>query len=450
MERRRFLQVAGVMGLALMAPLAPRAVRAGSDKYKGPFWITLDAGGGWDPTMLCDPKGGNGDEEDLNQVNLSYTADQRGQAGNILYAPTAYEQNGVTLMSAAKFFGTHKDRMMILNGVDTTTNNHDGGSRNTWSGRMQEGYPSFAALAAAKGLEAQPMPLAYLSNGGYDATQGVVSLTRVGGTESLQRLAFTNELKPGESDTRFYHTGNTAARIAAAQEARLKAAIKRQRLPTVQHSMNALYMARQSDDGLKRLGEELAKLHLVNFPEDFPEVEGIGGIGDLEGLLRQAQLALLAFRAGVGVSANLAMGGYDSHDNSDARQSRQLMLLCFTLDYLFKQIDALGLRDQVYVLVGSDFGRTPYYNDNNAGKDHWNITSMMLSGPKIPGNTVIGATDDSFKPLTINKSSLKVDASGVRLEPSHVHQALRKVAGITGTDLDAQFGIPGDALPLFG
>jgi hypothetical protein len=28
--------------------------------------------------------------------------------------------------------------------------------------------------------------------------------------------------------------------------------------------------------------------------------------------------------------------------------------------------------------------------------------------------------------------------------------ALRKLAGITGTELDKQFGFPGDPLPLFG
>jgi hypothetical protein len=32
----------------------------------------------------------------------------------------------------------------------------------------------------------------------------------------------------------------------------------------------------------------------------------------------------------------------------------------------------------------------------------------------------------------------------------HLHHALRKIAGITGTELDMQFGLPGDELPLFG
>lgn len=449
MDRRRFMQFAGFSGLAVMAPLLARDSRAGIGKYSGPFWIMINAGGGWDPTMLCDPKGGT-DPEDHAQVNHSYTPDQKGTAGAISYAPTSYEQNGVTLMSNAKFFGDYHDRLTILNGVDTSTNNHDGGSRNTWSGRMAEGFPCFAALAAGLAAQSATIPLAFLSNGGYDATEGVVSLTRVGGTGALQRLAFTNEMDPGDADTGRYHTPTTAGRIAAAQEARLKAAHQKQRLPAVASAMNALYLARQADDGLAALGETLKSLKIVNFPEDFPELEGIGGIGEAESMIRQAQMALVSFKAGVAVSANISMGGYDSHDNSDDRQSRQMMILLFTMHYIYQQLDVLGLKDQVYVVVGSDFGRTPYYNDNNWGKDHWNITSMMVSGPKIPGDRVIGSTDGGYKPIGVNPKTLAPDSNGTIVEPRHLHQALRKIGGITGTELDKQFGLAGDPLPLFG
>lgn len=451
MHRRRFLQVAGIAGLALMAPIAVRETRASAGKYKGPFWIMVNAGGGWDPTMLCDPKGGT-DPKDPKQVNHIYSPDQIGHTpGNtIAYAPTTFEQNGVTLMTAGDFFNTHHKRLAILNGVDTSTNNHDAGSRTIWSGQLAEGYPSFAALVAAHATEAQPVPLAYLSNGGYDATAGLISLTRVGGTDALQRLAFTNEMNPDDPKTGHYHTPNTASRIAAAQEARLRAAAQKQKLPTVAKAMNTLYMARQSDDGLAGLGEMLKSTKLVQFPDDFPALQGYGGMGDLENLLRQAQVALLSFKAGVAVSANLDMGGYDTHDNSDDRQSRQMMMLCFALDYLFKQMDAMGLADQVYVVVGSDFGRTPFYNTNNWGKDHWNITSVMVSGPKIEGDRTIGSTDGGFTPIPVNASTLKPDMNGVRIEPKHIHMGLRKLAGLTNTALDKSFGLPGDALPLFG
>jgi hypothetical protein len=448
MNRRRFLQVAGIAGLAVMAPIAVRETRA-SGKYKGPFWIMVNCGGGWDPTMLTDPKGGT-DPMDPKQVNHSYTPGDIGQSGNLIWAPTSYDANGVTLMSAQKFFDAHHGRLTVLNGVDNSTNNHDAGSRTTWSGALGEGQPSFAALAAAHGSQAVPVPLAFLSYGGYDATGGVVSLSRVGDTGAVERLAFTNEMDPNNDKTGHFHTPTTASRIAAAQEARLKSAQQKQRLPAINTAQGQLWLARQSDDGIANLGQLLKTTKLVQFPDDFPEVAGIGGNGELEGLLQQAQIALLSFKVGVAVSANLSMGGYDTHDNSDDRQSRQMMLLCFALDYLFKQIDAMGLTDQVYVMVGSDFGRTPFYNTNNGGKDHWNITSVMIAGPQIPGDRLIGATDDGFKPRTVNAKSLALDDAGVRIEPKHLHMELRRLAGITGTELDTQFGLPGDRLPLFG
>ena len=446
MNRRRFLQVAGIAGLAVMAPIAPRLVRAGAVKYKGPFWIMVNAGGGWDPTMVCDPKGG--DPMDPKAPNHSYKPGEIQKAGNISYAPTSYSSNSVPVQSCDAFFQAHHKRLLVVNGIDNSTNNHDAGSRTTWSGQLPEGYPSFAALMAGFATATAPVPLAFLSNGGYDATAGLVSLTRMGSTGALERLAFTNQQNPSDPKTGLYHTPNTASRIAAAQEARLKAAQQKERLPTVASAMGSLYLARQADDGLVGLGEELRTVKLVKYPDDFPALAGANGRGDIENLLQQVQIALHSFRAGVAVSANLDIGGFDTHGDHDNRQGNALMGLLFGVDYLFRQIDSLGLTDQVNVMIGSDFGRTPFYNKDQ-GKDHWNITSAMFSGPKIPGDKVIGATDGGFGPLTVSPSSLKADPNGIRIEPKHVHMALRKLGGIAGTDLDKQFGFPGDPLPLF-
>jgi hypothetical protein len=136
MDRRRFMQIAGIAGLSVVAPIGLRDGSAASSKYDGPFWIMLNAGGGWDPTMTFDPKGGI--DKDRTTVNQSYTKDKIGTAGVFKYAPTeAYaDANGTPtkVYSCADFFNKHKDRIMVINGVDTTTNNHDVGSRTTWSG----------------------------------------------------------------------------------------------------------------------------------------------------------------------------------------------------------------------------------------------------------------------------------------------------------------------------
>lgn len=452
MDRRRFLQVAGIAGLSVMAPVGLRDGSAATAKYKGPFWIMINAGGGWDPTMTFDPKGGA--KGDKLSVNQSYTKEEIGKAGAIPYAPTSFSADAggtpVLVTSCQKFFDKHHGRLTVLNGVDTTTNNHDSGSRTTWSGQTAEGTPSFAALAAGLALQSIPVPLAFLSSGGYDATGGVVPLTRVGNLGAVQKLAYPNTLDPNDAKSAFYHTQSTASRIAAAQAGRLQALRDRQTLLTLSDSMNSLYLSRQGNDGLASLGEQLRGIKLTKI-DDIPDLAPITDrqrVDDLQGLIQQAQVACLAFKAGVAVSANIGMGGYDTHNDNDNRQAEQAMQLLRALDFLYDMLDTMGLADQTYVVVGSDFGRTPYYNDQN-GKDHWNITSMLVSGPQIPGDRVVGFTDDGYKPLEVDKATLQPSKGGIRIETKHVHRALRKIAGIAGSPLDTQFPLLGEDLPLF-
>src|SRR5436305_1632674 len=83
MNRRRFIQVAGLAGLTVLAPsFGSKKASAGSSKFDGPYWIMINAGGGWDPTLFCDPKGGS--------IDQAYTPDQKGKVGDIEYAPLKY------------------------------------------------------------------------------------------------------------------------------------------------------------------------------------------------------------------------------------------------------------------------------------------------------------------------------------------------------------------------
>ena len=451
MDRRRFLKIAGLAGLSVMAPLGLREGSASQAKYPGPYWIMVNAGGGWDPTITFDPKGGKAG--DRASVNQSFGPDEIESSGNIPHAPTAFLPGGVLAASCKSFLDAYHDRVMVLNGLDTATNNHDAGSRTIWSGQLAEGYPSFAALVAAKALETLDLPMAFLSNGGYDSTGGLIPLTRVSGTDTIQRLAYPNIRDPNDAKSDLYHSNATASRIAAAQAARLQEMQYRQTLSSPRNAMGSLYLSRESNGGLASLGDALRGKKLVRI-EDVPKLAAIPAdsrnqLDSAEQLMQQAQIAMYAFKTGVAVSANLDIGGFDTHNNSDEQQTERQMQILVALDYLYSQLEVMGIADKTYVMVGSDFGRTPFYNEEN-GKDHWNITSMLLSGPKIPGNTVVGGTDAEYKPLTVNTKTLKTDGTGVRIEPRHVHAELRRIAGLTGTELDTQFPLAGDSLRLFG
>ncbi|MFN3200863.1 MAG: DUF1501 domain-containing protein [Bradymonadia bacterium] len=419
-DRRDFLKLAGACGLAVATPFGSLSAQGmGEEENKGPFWLFVHAGGGWDPTSLCDPKG-RASEEEEDPMNMYFT-DDIGEAGNIKYAPVGFN---------AEFFQKHYTRTMVLNGVDTQTNNHDAGVRHTWSGKLNEGYPSLAALIAAPDAERRPM--AFISNGGYDNTGGLVAPTRTGNIGALNRIAYPNSTNGDPNNT--FHDPSIMGRILAAQNRRRGHLERTFNLGRPQHGINALFTARVSQSEVKRLSEYL--------PAEF----------DRASLNRQAQVAMAAFRAGVARSANLTIGGFDTHGNHDASHIPRLAELLQGVDFAWAEAERQGIADELIVVVGSDFGRTPGYNDGN-GKDHWSITSMLLMGAGIPGNMVIGETDARHRPMEVDPATLQVvESGGVRIQPGAVHLALRRLAGIAETGPSrAQFPLIGaETLDLFG
>jgi uncharacterized protein (DUF1501 family) len=199
-------------------------------------------------------------------------------------------------------------------------------------------------------------------------------------------------------------------------------------LPLTKQQVSEVMLARTGDNNLNRLVSLL------------PERVSSG----LEG---QAEVAVAAFSSGIAVSANMHIGGFDTHGDHDQRHANRLTQLLEGVDHLWDQIVSAGLQDRTTVLVASDFGRTPFYNDGN-GKDHWNVTSVMAMGAGVRGNRVVGGTDDHVEALKINPQTLQLDPNGITITPEHVYVALRQMAGIN-SDLQGRFGINESYINLF-
>jgi hypothetical protein len=421
MERRDFIKMCSAAGLGVVSLSlglhSPKNAQA-EGSYTGPLWLLIHAGGGWDPTSLCDPKG---KEVNPDSPINNYSTGEIGQAGNLRYAPVAGHQ---------AFFEKYQNQLIVVNGVDTSTNSHDSGTRYVWSGSLIEGRPSFGAVVA--GTSAPGNPMAYITNGGYDSTAGIVSVTRVGSINALQRLAYPNRLEADNMDSPIYHTSDTAQRIAKYRAERAKTLMEQQNLPRIKNSIGTLYTARTGAGELQKLTQYL--------PDKLED----------DSLKRQAQVAIAAYRAGLTVSANMTIGGFDTHGQHDNNHFPRLQQLLEGVDFAMEEAKRQQVADRINIVIGSDFGRTPHYNSGQ-GKDHWAVTSMMFLMAGIAGNKVIGATDDKFKSLKVNPSSLAVDDSGVRITPAHVHKALQKLAGVNlDTDELRRFGIAAEDLPLFG
>lgn len=444
MDRRDFLKLASVTGLSVVAPTAFGGGSLGTkprttfEPYQGILVANFNAGGGWDPTSLCDPKGANSDT-DPNPMNASYLASEIETIGNISYAPLPYAslfndtamQLGLTY-SMKTFFEKYYQRLCVINGIDVESNGHDTGSRAIWSGRLSEGHPTFAAFAA--GAFGKEQPMAFMSFGGYAETAGIAPRVRAAGNaiNVLGRLAYPTRVDPNNEDSGFHHD-NVQAILDTAQAGRDQALASKQGLPKIRAAINAMFTARSGSNELKRLQEYL--------PENLEQ-----------GLRGQAQLVIAAYRAGICISANLDIGGFDTHGDHDASHIPQLLTLLDGVDFFMEEAERQGVADKVLVSMGSDFGRTPYYN-NGMGKDHWSITSMMFMGAGIPGNRVIGATDPQHGAMGITAAAqVDTNAAGRHIHPQDIHHSLRKVLGLENSDLSAMFPLElkGDPLPLFG
>ncbi len=440
-KRRTFLAgaSASLLGLGLGLNLSePTLVAAQDAAYAGPFWIFLHASGGWDPQFIFNPT-------DRVEHNRLYT--EVPQVGNIPCAgweidperfglDPAVDYTGL-IYSPRAFLEKAGAKMTVINGIDTTTNNHDSGARVMASGKLTEGYPAFGAMVATAG--GSKMPLAFLAGGGYDATMGLVPAVRLSNVGVIQKVGEPNLIDPGRQDTQKYHSDATWQRIRKLQKTRLSRLSKAQHLPALQHTMAGLAAARLTDTELRKL--------VLPAPVDIPN-----GLGGLENTMRQAQLAAAAFKNGLAVSAGLSIGGFDTHGDHDQNQPRRIAQLLGAVAFVLDELARNGLEQKTYVVVTSDFGRGPSYNGTGqgSGKDHWPITSVMAFGPKIKGDRAIGTTDDEQRSVGVDPKTLKPAKGGVIINPQHVHLALRQIAGFDDGELARNYPLTGQALPLFG
>jgi uncharacterized protein (DUF1501 family) len=416
--RRDFLKLCGLVGLGLACPGGMssllRAAEAKDDSapYDGPYYVVFNASGGWDTTYLMDPKGVGG-------INRLY------QQGDILtqgahkFAPNAKQAKGG--MTNEDFYKEFGRELLVLNGLDYSVNNHSPGQRYMATGKLDSlAYPTFAALVAA--CKGPSCPLSFLTFGNYSATGNLVAMSRVPYLPSLQRIA-NADAQDGNVKSP-YHDDFALARIEQAlSEEHAARSADIARLPRQARADNMLYAAQVNSKSLQRITPFI--------PDKVPK----------ERLAQQAEIALASFKAGVCVSANLTIGQFDSHANNDADQMKLIPELLAGVAYTIRRAEALGLRDKLVVVLQSEMGRTPNYNQGN-GKDHWSIGSAMFLGPRIKGDRVIGATDEQQFAVPLDPQTLAAAGDkdkGVRLRPEHVHSALRRLAGIADHPFSKKF-----------
>ena len=372
--------------------------------YRDKLFVFVQADGGWDPTSFCDPKANTPGEPVINHWAEH---DEVRQAGNIPYAPFARNQ---------AFFEKYHRRMLVINGVDAQTNSHTVGIVHNWSGRNAEGYPTTTALLAAH--YARTLPVPYLSFGGYSVTGGLTRFTRINDANLLREIATPATRMFSDADWAELNSSRdaTAALLEAAPNL----------LPDdVRH--RGFYRSAFATEGLKAYADAIPSEGELEHDQEYDGEDRVF----FSTLRRQAQLTVLAFKTGVAVSADLWLGGFDTHAYHDPDHEWLLANLTDSVDYLWEYAEEHGVADRMVVVMGSDFGRTNFYNAAE-GKDHWPIGSfiVMEKNQRWTGRAV-GETDGLHFAQRINPRTLRRDDTGGSIiYPKHVHKALRRYLGI--------------------
>lgn len=383
---------------------------ANTSSFEGKYFLSLQADGGWDVTLFCDPKVNIAGEKTITNWSSN---DEIQEAGNIKYAPFAKNK---------EFFDKHYNKLLVINGVDFQTNAHGIGVTNSWSGRTAAGYPSLSSLYAAAENYYVDLPIPYLSFGGYNFTANLLLPTILSSPDILGSLLTPNTGLGGTQkiDDDYYDLIRTML---------IKDGINKT------NSTNNL-----KGNSIRRS----AYLNsILNFDKLDPLVEALPDGDQLENgyLKQQAQIALTCFKAGVTISADIIEGGLDSHDNNDNEQRQHLSAITETLDYIWDYAEELGIDDRLVVLAGSDFSRTPYYNSAN-GKDHWNISSYMVMEKNVNyTNQTIGETDEGQNAFKLNPKDNLRDDTGTALVTAHIHEAMRNYLGIGNDPASLRFPI---------
>lgn len=412
MHRRSFLHCASLATAALV--FGPRRAHAGG--LLPPLFISIEANQAWDTTTSIDPHG--------HPAFSTYAEADILQVGGLRVAPSEDNQpfrvRRLRTGDEIDFFAENARFLRVINGIDHRTVSHDIGPRHAFSGSLRTGFPALGALVAA--VQGPNAPLAFLSTGGFDDTQGIVTLTRSGKQNILRELARPNTSAGLSTNPTFLSSDVDAlvkSTLGARDARRANLLAARKALAKVRNNHAALTSARGAEDEF---------LELANVLDATPATN------DRNTLISAAGLVLAGMRTNpiACVSAHLSFGNFDTHSDHDepgtghrARMQDLLEGIAHLIDEVENNPDNALLRSRgVLVYVSSDFGRTAYNDDDDEGgsrgKDHWPVTSAMVIGlgsmaANVGGGSAIGKTTpfiDGVLQPGLRATPVRIDANG--------------------------------------
>lgn len=362
-NRRQFL---GGLGAGLVATSLPwrSALAAGRDRR---FLFVFNQGG-WDPTTVFAPV--------FDNPNVAIEpSSEPGSAGNIALVENAMRP------SVSAYFDAFHDRTAILNGVSVRSLSHEICTLRMMTGTNRDGGTDWGSR------------LADAERGGY----------------SLPHLVLGGPSLPGSAGRSVAQSGASGQLDGLLDGALLEATTEYAGRPTpaTERILDGFLRRRAAArTGGAKPGRDAALA--TAFEEASSRAEELKGLRfDMDfqpgtSLLSQGTAAVQALERGISRCVSIATPAlWDTHANNDQQQSALFEGLFAGLLDIRAQLEAAPghnaatLAEETVIVVLSEMGRTPAINGGQ-GKDHWPYTSVLVTGPGITGDRVIGGWDERY------------------------------------------------------
>ncbi len=417
MNRRDLLKALAASGAVMTLPtnLAWAASQASPDR----FLVILSAGGGWDVTSICDPKGdvryGDGPET----INW-FTQSQIRKQGNLKYAPIIPGAN-LEYDWMEHVYKKYYQDMIVVNGVNCLTGSHAQGNYFLASGQSFANFPTIGALHSAPYKNTMAVP--YYAAGQHSETAGEVSPVQINSAEVMDKFLSDGGLQPDPVNKLL-------------QE-------KRQEL--LDHLGYDPEMPSKEETWKQFKSADLSSRDVADIANYLPDN------GNSSGPKFQAEMCAALLASGQCAAAGFKSSAkFDTHADSDARTALLANTLFEELNSLISELERHGIAEKTTIMIGSEFGRTPWLNGNK-GRDHWATGSVILMGKGLNGNRTIGQSTDGLRASLVNPETLQPDENGIKISIQHVHRALRDHLGMgAGTELNSKYPMPAERLNIFG
>jgi hypothetical protein len=371
--------------------------------------ILVVASGGWDPVYALDPKPNAG-------AGIDVPAGALATVGGLPIWEDA------TRPAVSAFFAAHGPTTTIINGVAVQSLVHSDCAKRVLTGTNSDTNPDIGAIIAYELGRDRPAPYLVLGQTSYSGPLASIS-ARAGTANQIGTLLdplgafpdssgdFTPRYIPDDAEAALIR-GYVQARTAREQATRGMVGHNQRRLQDFADSL-------QRGDALRAVA-------------DFGDFDFTRDLGV------QAQIALDALQQGVSQVVQMEISDWDTHSGN----AGQSMLNEGLYAGLLALVDELSVRpgeatgskliDETVVVVVSEMGRTPRLNDQ-AGKDHWPVTSAIVVGGGLSGGRVLGGTDAMLQAQTVDLATGQVDESGVALQYGNLAAGLLAVAGVDPT-----------------